>query len=130
MSKQNTPFARSLLVFVALLLVVLPSLALAQKREQRHRTNAYILAGAAALLAHQHDLLTPVALGGAAYETWRMQEDIKNRHRRDRYYGNYYPSYYRGNNWGRSYRHDRGNHYGWYKHGRGRGHGEDEGGDD
>ena len=119
MRRQTRTLARLLLAALALSLMILPSSAFAQRRERQHRTNAYILAGAAALLAHQHDLLTPIALGGAAYETWRMQEDIKNRHRRYRY-GYFYPSYSRSRNY-YAERHDRGHHYGWYKHGRGHG---------
>lgn len=80
-------------------ILVTPTLAGAQSYRYRQNTSAEnssrtgaLILGAAGLLlsAHHQSTLGTIALGGAAYETYQMQQQINQRHNQYGYYGGQY----------------------------------------
>ncbi len=95
MLTRRSNLSTGIAALLGLGILVTPMLAGAQSYRYRHntsaenssRTGALILGAAGLLLSANHQsTLGTIALGGAAYETYQMQQQINKRHQR---YGNY-----------------------------------------
>ena len=99
------------------------------RKENQDRNNALLLGAAGLLLgANNQSTLGTIALGGAAYEAYQLQQDINHRHNQYGYYdnGGYYSSngyygnggYYAGNgyydNYGAYHRYGDSSQNGYY----------------
>lgn len=102
MSNRNRFISLGLAAVIGLGVLAIPSQASAQisrnrRNEKQHRTNAYGLAAAGAILMSQkQETLGTIALAGAAYEAKRLQDEINARHNR---YGDERGYYDRDGRW-------------------------------
>lgn len=86
---KNRILALALAGATVLSAAAIPTIAAADEKE--HRRNAILLGAAGAVLMHnKQNTLGWIAIGGAAYEAKRLQDDINARHRRESRYRSRY----------------------------------------